>query len=240
MGVFSTYFTVKQTKFLGDGMENDVDERDSTQKTETTETTVNTETIENTETTEVAETTSEVTQAEYAVKSNKVLSVVKKVLLAILIAIVAFLIVVASIMCWDKFVNKSPAPSVFGYAGLIVTTGSMSGTIEEGDMVVIKQTDDYKIGDIVTYIREGESTPTTHRIVNYDGELYVTKGDANNAEDLVHISADEILGEVVTTIPHVGLFFTWVSSEGGWIYIVAIVGILVLGIVLVKFTLNNK
>jgi signal peptidase len=167
-----------------------------------------------------------------------VLSVVKKVVLGILIAIIAFLIVVAAILCWDKFVNKSPAPSVFGYSGLVVTTGSMSGTIEEGDLVIIKNTGDYKIGDIVTYIGENETTPTTHRIVNYDGDKFVTKGDANNVDDLVHITDDMILGEVVTTIPHVGLFFSWLTAESGWVYLVAVVAIIALGIVLIKYSIK--
>jgi signal peptidase len=171
-----------------------------------------------------------------AKKPTRKRTIVKWVLIGILLAIILFLAVVVVMLCWDKYVKKSPAPSAFGYAGLIVTTGSMSGTIEEGDLVIITRTNDYKIGDIITFIGEDEITPTTHRIVGYDGDLYVTKGDANNVDDLVHIQKSEILGEVVCTIPHVGLFFQWVGQEGGWIYLVAVVAIVAVGVVLYKFT----
>lgn len=169
-------------------------------------------------------------------KTSRTRVIVKRVFVGILLAIVLFLLVVVVMLCWDKFIKKSPAPSAFGYAGLIVTTGSMSGTIEEGDLVIITRTNDYKIGDIITFIGEGETTPTTHRIVGYDGELYVTKGDANNVDDLVHIQKSEILGEVVCTVPHVGLFFQWVGQENGWIYLVAVIAIVAIGVVLFKYT----
>jgi lipoprotein signal peptidase len=47
-----------------------------------------------------------------------------------------------------------------------------------------------------------------------------------------------ILGEVVTTIPHVGLFFSWLTAESGWVYLVAVVAIIALGIVLIKYSIK--
>ena len=84
-------------------------------------------------------------------------------------------------------------------------------------MLIVKESDkktgEYKIGDIVTYIQEGDKIPTTHRIVDFkDGGGFVTRGDANNAEDLHTVYEDEILGEVVLTLHTLGLVFGWLGS----------------------------
>ena len=60
---------------------------------------------------------------------KKARSVVKIVFTSLGIAIVAFLFFVVATLAVDKFIKKSPVPSFFGYSTLIVTTGSMSGTI---------------------------------------------------------------------------------------------------------------
>lgn len=122
-----------------------------------------------------------------------------------------------------------------GYSSLVVETGSMSGTIEEGDVIIIKDTGDYKIGDIITFFKEGEKIPTTHRIVNIDDDGgFVTRGDANNSEDIHNVYEDEICGEVVLTMHKLGLLIGWVGKGGGYIYILGFLLIVGLGIFLIK------
>lgn len=177
-------------------------------------------------------------------KPNKVLGLVKKILSYLGTAILAILIIVVGWLAIDKFILGNPVPSIFGYSSLYVSTGSMQGTIDEGDMIIIKKTDDYKIGDIVTYLPEGynrKTIPTTHRIIriNDDG-TYVCKGDANNSEDPVDVKKEFIIGEVKTdengqplsVIEDVGVFVKWVKEGGGLIYVLAFVGILGGGIYL--------
>ena len=171
---------------------------------------------------------------------KKARSVVKIVFMSLGIAIVAFLFFVVATLAVDKFIKKSPVPSFFGYSTLIVTTGSMSGTIEQGDMIVIKKTDEYKIGDVITFIPEGESIPTTHRIIRISGDNYYTKGDANNAEDVRPVTADRIAGKVINTYSHVGLFFTWLKDDFGWVYIVLAVAIVIAGVLLLKYVSISK
>ena len=60
-------------------------------------------------------------------------SMVKKVFGWIGTGFLTLLVVMASWLCFDKFVLKHRVPSIFGYSSLMVATGSMSGTIEEGD-----------------------------------------------------------------------------------------------------------
>ena len=166
-------------------------------------------------------------------------SMVKKVFGWIGTGFLTLLVVMASWLCFDKFVLKHRVPSIFGYSSLMVATGSMSGTIEEGDLIIIRDTGDYKIGDIVTFFQDGDDIPTTHRIINKevteDGVTYwITRGDANNSPDKRSITSDEIIGEVVLVIPYVGTFIDWAVEGGGLIYIVGIFLILGLGIYIIK------
>ena len=175
------------------------------------------------------------TSKEKVVKEK---SMVKKVFGWIGTGFLTLLVVIASWLCFDKFVLKHRVPSIFGYSSLMVATGSMSGTIEEGDLIIIKDTGDYKIGDIVTFFQDGDDIPTTHRIINYtdiEGIRYwKTRGDANNTPDERLITSDEIIGEVVVTIPYVGTFIDWAVEGGGLIYIIGIFLILGLGIYIIK------
>ena len=162
-------------------------------------------------------------------------SMVKKVFGWIGTGLLTLLVVMASWLCFDKFVLKHRVPSIFGYSSLMVATGSMSGTIEEGDLIIIKDTDDYKINDIVTFFQDGDEIPTTHRIINIDEDgKWVTRGDANNSYDKRSITNDEIIGEVVLVIPYVGTFIDWAVEGGGLIYIIGIFLILGLGIYIIK------
>ena len=163
-------------------------------------------------------------------------SMVKKVFGWIGTGFLTLLVVMASWLCFDKFVLKHRVPSIFGYSSLIVSTGSMNGSdMKEGDLIIIRDTGDYKIGEIVTFFQDGDEIPTTHRIINIDKDgKWITKGDANNSKDKRSITSDEIIGEVVLVIPYVGTFIDWAVEGGGLIYIVGIFLILGLGIYIIK------
>ncbi len=155
------------------------------------------------------------------------------------LAVIAFLLFVVSVLAVDRFVNRSPVPSFFGVATLVVATGSMSG-IEEGDLIIVKRADEYKIGDIVTFLGQGDEIPTTHRIIRIDGDKFYTKGDANNAEDPRAVLKEDVVGKVVGTVPYVGLFFRWLKEELGWLYLVAGIAVIASGIVLLKYFSQPK
>ena len=171
---------------------------------------------------------------------KKAFIVIKRVIWGIVVTVFCLLCALTTWLAVDTLVLKSPVPSVFGYSALTVKTGSMSGTIEIGDLIIIKDTGDYEIGDIVTFLQKGDSIPTTHRIIDSreDGS-FITKGDANNVQDALPVSKDIILGEVVKVLPEVGLFAERVQSEG-WIYIVALLLILGGGTVLVQSLFRSE
>ncbi len=172
-------------------------------------------------------------------KLKSIFSIIKKVLWGIVWSIFGILVVVVLWLAVDKFILKSPVPSIFGYASLTIETGSMNGQsamvaggpvkqVNIGDMIIIKDTGDYKIGDVITFLPEGDKIPTTHRIIGYTEDGFNTKGDANNVKDTVPISKDRVLGEVVLHLPKLGQFAGWVKQEG-WLYIVSALAIIALG-----------
>ena len=75
-----------------------------------------------------------------------------------------------------------------------VETGSMENGIHAGDYILIYTKKDYKIGEIVTYKKEGYHV--THRIIKKNGKKFITKGDANNIEDEA-IELKSIVGKVI-------------------------------------------
>lgn len=167
-------------------------------------------------------------------KSSKTKSIIGKVFAGIGAAILTFLVVVVGWLAIQKFVLHEPVPSFAGYSHLIVTTGSMESEISAGDLIIIKDTGDYKNGDIITFLHEGETTPTTHRIIYTYGDVYVTKGDANNTTDIRSVHISEVKGEVVSIIPNLGLFLEWIKSGGGLIYVVGVILIIAAGVYVIK------
>lgn len=176
-------------------------------------------------------------ETEEEMKPNKKRKVIRIIKQVCLIAVTSILIFFTCIFVWlaiDKYALKSRAPSVFGYSSFVVATGSMTGTIDIGDMVIVKKTNNYKIGDIITFFLDGQTIPTTHRIVGISGDCYITKGDFNNAIDGDLVEKEMIVGEVVSTLKGMGVFVDWIKNGGGIFYIVSFVAILGLGIYVIK------
>ncbi len=126
----------------------------------------------------------------------KIIKIISKIFVAFIFAIVLFVII--SIL---------PIPG--NYKLLTVLSGSMEPAIKMGSVVIIKQADDYKTGDIITFGEMTKTkTPTTHRIVDTEvvsNEVYyITKGDANNAEDSNKISESKVIGKVLFSVPYAG------------------------------------
>lgn len=175
----------------------------------------------------------------------KIFNIIIKVIHYIFYGIFGVIFLITIWIAFDKFILKSSVPSIFGYATLTIETGSMNGTsvmvegkdpvkVSEHDLILIKKTNDYKIGDVITFIHEGEKIPTTHRIVGRTDDGYLTKGDANNTSDTQIVLEEEILGEVIGHYPKLGRVVTWIKKEG-WIYMVGGLAVLAIGIFLLKF-----
>ena len=166
--------------------------------------------------------------------AKKVFQVAKKVAWGIFLGIFGLVAVVALWLTVERFILKSPVPSILGYATLTVETGSMAGSgdtsINPGDMILIKRQKEYKTGEVITYLHKGDKIPTTHRIIfTHEDGTFQTKGDANNSADPEAVSKDIVIGKVIRKFEGAGVFATWVRTEG-WIYITACFAILGLGL----------
>ena len=93
---------------------------------------------------------------------------------------------------------KKDYANVFGYTYFVVATGSMSGTIEVNDVVIVKLGNEAEVGDIITYKTE-DGAFITHRVVKEIGSQLITQGDVNNTED-EPISKDDMVGTVEMVI----------------------------------------
>ena len=119
-------------------------------------------------------------------------------------AIGTILLVVSIIACLGLSV-----PRFAGIEQYVVISGSMEPAIPVGSMVYSAQTDPSTLeaGDIIVfYNNEAGSTPVTHRVVENhvaDGEI-ITKGDANEQNDMSPVIYSNVLGKLVLHVPMLG------------------------------------
>jgi signal peptidase len=110
------------------------------------------------------------------------------------------------------------ASGVFTYYPSIIVTGSMTPTIDVGDMVIAKKVDAraVRVGDIVQYRRD--KMVINHRVIDIqntdNGEVFTTKGDANPSAD-PPVTSKQIIGKDVLTIPKIGLLSMFLRGELG-------------------------
>lgn len=159
---------------------------------------------------------------------KKVLSKILGIILNILL-IIAFLILIFGIYynVQTKLLNKEYV-NIFGYTFFEVATGSMSGSIEVGDVVLVKITNEVQENDIIVF-KENNSF-ITHRIVKKDGNIITTKGDANNTEDNP-ITIDKVLGKVTYVIENIGIIRKVITSPAVLISIT--ITLILLGIIVI-------
>ena len=160
---------------------------------------------------------------------GRVFSAIWRVMLILLAAVLA---ITVGMLAYDKFVKKSKIPSVFGYSMLIIASPSMTGAIEAGDAIIIKKSDSYAVGDVITYFPADESFSVTHRIVRTEGNKFYTKGDANQSEDPDPVLIEQIAGKVAVKLDKVGYFIGWLKSPAGIIIAAAFIVLLILIIVI--------
>lgn len=112
------------------------------------------------------------------------------------------------------------APRAVDGHPLTVLSGSMSGTYEIGDVVVVRPVEAEKLraGDVITFQPVSDNPSlTTHRItaVTYgsEGTRFVTQGDANGAADPEPVRPEQVMGEVWYSVPMVGYASVWLAGD---------------------------
>lgn len=118
---------------------------------------------------------------------------------------------------------------------LTVLSGSMTGTYDIGDVVIVRPVDtaELRAGDVITFQPVSDNPAlTTHRIeaVSYgsEGTQFITKGDANDAIDPEPIRPEQVMGQVWYSVPLVGHASVWMAGDWAQLAIHALAGVLLL------------
>lgn len=113
-------------------------------------------------------------------------------------------------------------PMVAGNKLYIVLSGSMAPVFDAGSIVAVKDImpEDVVVGDIVTFKDPADASRViTHRVLEIkenNGALsFVTKGDANDAQDSEPVPGENILGRVSFSIPYIGYLTEFTRTKKG-------------------------
>ena len=127
-----------------------------------------------------------------------------KALAGVMNAAGTVIIIVVLLFCLSLSIQKA-----FGITPYVIVSGSMSPEITTGSLVYAKQCDPGKLKekDIIVFLKDGPDTaPVTHRIVGIkkDEKQFITRGDANEKEDISPVDFKDVQGRVVAVIPRAG------------------------------------
>lgn len=136
--------------------------------------------------------------------------------------IFTYLIILLSVL----LILVGTVPRLLGYDGYYVSSDSMSPAINKGSLVFVKEVDfeDIKVGDVLTFTKEGSEKWFSHRVIkiNTSDKSFKTKGDHNNVSDPGYTSYDSVVGRVERKIPLIGFIPLALSTTWGKIVLVLV------------------
>ena len=113
-------------------------------------------------------------------------------------------------------------PGVVGFHAYAVTSGSMNPTLPVGALIWIREKKDIQEGEMITF-RLNENV-VTHRVMEVldKGKAYITKGDANESNDMSAVSKEQVLGCVHFIIPNLGFAAMMLGMPAGKLAAIAL------------------
>jgi signal peptidase I, archaeal type len=175
-------------------------------------------------------------------KKFKLLRKKIKTFIGFLICLLLLPILVLNISIIIKSVlYPEQVPTIFGVAPMVIVTDSMNAgndSIAAGDIIFAVKTDirQLVIGDIILF-KHGKGL-VLHRIVSINesenGRAFVTKGDANNAQDSELVYAESIIGKYIERIPKFGHFVLFLKTTLGMVIFIILPIFIILGYELFK------
>lgn len=127
--------------------------------------------------------------------------------------------------------------SPFGYKFYSLFSTSMEPKIHSGSLVVIyRSTYEYQIGDVIAFyaLVDGRETIVAHRVVDYGGNVYITKGDSNKSNDAVNVLPRLVVGKIIFHCPYIGYLLHAISQPLGLLFVVVLPSAAIVIIELVK------
>lgn len=157
-------------------------------------------------------------------------NIIIKIVKIFFVTILSILVIVNVVIFAKSILFPKMVPSIFGYKPFIVLSGSMKGTFNYGDMIVVKDIDpkEIEIGDVISF-RNSKDFVTTHRIVDKsktNSKCYVTKGDNNNGNDLDEVCPKQVEGKYLYRIAGLGSVILFIHEPIGFIIMMAMIIIL--------------
>lgn len=111
------------------------------------------------------------------------------------------------------------AVGIFPIKPIGIASGSMSPTINMGDMVIILKcnANDIKVDDVIEYKRK--DFDVVHRVIEIykrDGVTYfITKGDNNDNRDKDPVEEKQLVGKAIGKIPFIAWPTIWINTLSG-------------------------
>lgn len=165
---------------------------------------------------------------------NKILKIIKDIIINLIIFILGIIAILAIWTSIQLNVQKKEYANIFGYSIFSTETGSMSPTMEIGDVVIVKIGEQVQEKDIITYKKDNSFI--THRIIKIEGNSIIAKGDNNNTQD-EEITQDAVVGKVVFVINNIEI---WKNVLSDMNVIIPIIITLILFVILVFYKEKNE
>ena len=117
-------------------------------------------------------------------------------------------------------------PQLLGYQVYEVVSGSMEPAIPMGSVLYVREVSPSHVEEDAVIAFERDGGVIAHRVETNRTSIgeFVTKGDANEEEDLTPVPYDALLGEVVYSIPVLGHAMAIYSSQVGKVYLLLVLG----------------
>ncbi len=151
---------------------------------------------------------------------------IKKVWRIIYWIITAVLLLIAATVALTSF--EVPG----GYRLYVVQSGSMEPVLKRKAVVLVQSQSEYEKGEIVTIDESPNSEVTvTHRIHEIEEEegkrVFITKGDANDSPDGEKRVQDQIIGQVIFSVPYLGYPVSFAQTQEGLLVLVIIPAVII-------------
>lgn len=157
-------------------------------------------------------------------EDNRKIGKLSYILKMIVVVIFCIILVINIWFLFSKYVLGEELPSVLGYKTAVVLTGSMDPTFSAGDILIYHEETEYEVGDVVIF--ECDGYYVTHRIVGTEGGYFITKGDANNVEDMERLDSSNIEGKMVFIMQGIGDYVNIFTTPFGML-VLLLLGVLV-------------
>ncbi len=179
-------------------------------------------------------------------KVKKIYNIVTTVITAV---VFVFLAVVLGLTISQR--RSGGDASFFGYHVYEVMTGSMSGTIEVGDVIIAKKVENVNelaVGDIITFVAPSgplKGRNETHRIIevisNGDGtvQYFRTQGDNEQYADNWRLSPSAVKAKFLRKSPFIAGFRRFLSHWYGYVLLIAL-PLLIVGVLFIVGYVKDK